>query len=273
MSNIENGSFVPFSSKLRNAYTRNEEVLFYGYKPVDWKEQGLRKEVVVAKLPGYPNQTIIGPIKAVNYISKAFNILDSLFDDKIHRELNVVVTVGFDLEKWIYSTWKDGKPVTRNLLDTFGLTDHMQKSRYPKYRPGKTHVGVFADIGNPLFLSPDYSVLADIWGEEFIPLYFACVLKHESTHAFQARNSLPVESLWAERHAMRDQMLVLIQMLNSGRFKKETESTILGVVQNLMLRASNYRNGRGFQDHFATDNHGSPLNDQKVFKHEIEFGY
>ncbi len=274
MLEFKRGEFAAVSPKLNNPIKSGEKTLFYAYAP-PLETTGLREKVVVAK-PTDNDQIIIGPLEAVATIAQAFNVLDSVFPGGDQRYIDIVVSVRWDDESKTYSTPSDLKEVEK-LSSLFGLVDNIK---------GTVHVdtlynvmardkyGVIPDVRRPLFLCPDYTGLCPRISTDALVLFTASVLRHEQAHVIMQRQGIsPLTSLWEERQAMSSQAEFLLRMLQSGRFRKETDSYLIANLIKLSREIYQYRNGVENLSHFNPHRDGNLTSDKFTFKDDFAFGY
>lgn len=269
MVELKRGEFTPISTSGKNAYRTGKELLLYAYAPSDFKQQRLSEEIVVGKTPNSPDQIVVGSYTAVQFISRAFNILDVVGDHTIDfRQMDIICTFRWDDEARKYVWPTDGAPYTNNLLTSFGLLNNIKDSAYSH---DLHDYGVIPDVRRPLFLTPDYSTLIARYGPEALSIYWASILLHEWQHVLQSRQDLPTLSNWSERHAASSQGKFLLKMLNSGRLNKQSERVIVKNLQHISQAIQGFRHGISDAKH--TDYHGSPIKDQNLHSEDFAFGY
>lgn len=256
--------FTPVSPSGQNPIHSNEKLLIHSYTPDSTSSH------VVAKTPGLPDQYIIGPDTTCLSIATAFNLLDSLFPSGHHRQINVVITLDVNPDSLDYVDCYNHATL-QDLRDRFGLTSTISDTRYDK----TPVLGIIADTRKPLFYAPNYDRLGPKYGQDCISLFWATTLWHEWTHVLQARNSLPTNSTWAERHAVSEHCRLMLVFLNSGRLARNTESMIAKMLRAYSQRIQDYRNGTGFHDHLdiaGSNADGSPTKDQRFHIDDFSFG-
>ena len=268
MVEFARGQFIPHTLEGNQQINDQKSDLFI-YAPSDFGERGLREQVVVGKPNRHPEQIFIGPIDDIFTIAKGFDLLDSLGYEEL-RSMSVLVNTTITDNR--YGKWSDGSAFDDELMQAFGITEKIKSTKYQK---NLQNVGIFPDVSNPLINTWDYKILRE-QSTLVAAVVFASNAIHEWTHHLQATNDLPVNSLWAERAAFAKQGEFLQIVLNSNKFRKTEEETLVKWLKYLATLSYNYRNGRGFENHLITkgaNTDGSPLGEQNIHKEDFIFGY
>lgn len=268
MVEFTRGQFIPHNLEGNQQINDQKSDLFI-YAPPDFNNRSLREQVVVAKPHGHPEQIFIGPIDDIFTVAKGYDLLDTLGYEEL-RKLSVLVI--FTTGENGYGRWKDGRPIDDEIIQSFGIAEKIQSTKYSK-RIGNR--GIWADVRNPVFTTYDYQKYREI-SPLVASVIFASNAIHEWVHHLQATTSLPVNSLWAERAAFAKQGEFLQKALNSNQFNSAEETKIAAALKDLATWSFNYRNGKGFENHLISkhaNSDGSPLRKQSLHQEDFIFGY
>lgn len=268
MKELMGTQFSPVGENGTNPIQNKGEILVWEYQALG---DGLKPDIVVGKTPNYGDQYLIGSEACVRALAKSFNMLDSLgFPDL--RAVSVVVINRYDFDKGSYCGWDEGRSFSDELLARFGITEKLHGTRFglPVHS-----LGIYTDVRYPVAMFEDVFSWLGSSDQQVAAAIYAGYLRHEFAHVEQEREDLPVNSLWAERHAMSRQAEVILGLLNSGEFKKDQQKILADYTRNLSVRIQNYRNGNGYESHLTKESlnkDGTPLKEQRLHLYDFIFG-
>lgn len=251
---------------------RKGEILAWVYKPENIPD-GLIKDFVVAKTPGYGDQYIFGNTLAVEAMAKAFNITDSLGMPDLRA---ASVFINPYASKRLLQT----EEVYNFLNKTFARFGIYEKIRGSEFNSDIVNtVGVKPDTRKTIIRFYDYFAYPG-WENykktNFVSILYVSDLVHERQHILQKHEGLPVNSLWAERNAMSEESKVLFSLLNNyPGITKHEQDYVAKILRYKSKRIFNYRNGLGFEDHLLTPedySDGTPNKHQTLHLEDFCFG-
>ncbi len=198
---------IPGSGKFYETYIPMEDSL-------------LRKDVVVARDPGFPLQRIVGPEVFVDQIMLGLFYLKNFFgENHPFHHMDLIASNSYSVTE-PYDVKSDGYLWTNTLLEKLSI--EKMRSKYSKYSPWnqeKPHVGIRRDIPWPVFFM-QYSKTNNPSEENEMAIKQASNIVHDFTHYLLSLYGYQSTGSVAERICLTNQATFLeaIYCNSSGLF-------------------------------------------------------
>lgn len=249
MVELLQNQFVPTDETGVNPVTTlNGKILTWEYQPPNPPDKAI-DNFVVAKVPGIPEQYILGPKNSARLVAKAFNLLDSFYCNV--RTMSIIINpyIGASETESINGV---GSEYITECGKRFGMD---QKINGTVFDPCLTTIGVRPDVRQPIFVSEDilkWNGWKEFMDNDLATIFYAGRLWHEWAHVEQIRRGLLVNSLWSERCAMTLEAYLLVNILNHNHLKERQQWILVHHISELSKRIYDYRNGMNFHDHLTS---------------------